>query len=370
MYGNQLRYAEMIVREYDGRTPLSSWLRQFFRDHKQMGSRDRKTLSEIVYNYYRLGHTRYDNIADRLLDAIAISPGLGEMKKHFNITNPKEHTKEGVFPWPEQLSEGVDASAFPDSMLVQPDLYLRIRPGKREEVLMKLNQAGVSYSEPIPNCISLTNGTNVENILQINREVVVQDMSSQRTGELIGVAAEQIRSDSIEVWDCCAGSGGKSILAFDVIENIKLTSTDIRKQIIQNLQERFRQAGISNYEAGVFDIASGELPSKKFDLIIADVPCSGSGTWARTPEQLFFATMNKIDYYSDLQKKIVSSAISSLREGGMLVYITCSVFKKENEEVVSFLKARGLRTITQKIFAGYNDKADTLFGALLTNSSA
>jgi 16S rRNA (cytosine967-C5)-methyltransferase len=95
------------------------------------------------------------------------------------------------------------------------------------------------------------------------------------------------------------------------------------------------------------------------------VPCSGSGTWARTPEQLHFFSKKKIDEYSILQQKIVSNAIEYLDEKGYLLYITCSVFKKENEENVAFIqKNLNLQLIKSQYLKGYEMQGDTLFAAL------
>ena len=159
-------------------------------------------------------------------------------------------------------------------------------------------------------------------------------------------------------------------MVYDELKNIQLTVSDIRESIIRNLEARFRKAGIMNYKAIVTDLTKTpkKMPRGKFDLLIADVPCSGSGTWARTPEQLYFSTPNKIDYYSRIQHTILENALPFLKPHGYLLYITCSVFKKENEAVVQHLQTRGLKVVKQKLFAGYNMKADTLFAALLTNS--
>ena len=73
-------------------------------------------------------------------------------------------------------------------------------------------------------------------------------------------------------------------------------------------------------------------------MIIADVPCTGSGTWGRTPEQLYYFEDRKIEEYASLQKQIVTNVISHLAPGGYFLYITCSVFKKENEEAIDFIK--------------------------------
>ena len=162
-------------------------------------------------------------------------------------------------------------------------------------------------------------------------------------------------------------------MAYDVMQNLKLTVSDIRNSIIENLIERFREAGILNYESFVTDLISPnvKLPVSSYDLIIADVPCSGSGTWSRTPEQLYFFIKEKINFYRDLQKKIVSRIIPSMKENGYLLYITCSVFAEENERVAEYIsKEHALKLVRSGLIKGYNDKADTLYAALFTNRSA
>jgi len=180
----------------------------------------------------------------------------------------------------------------------------------------------------------------------------------------------------LSVWDCCAGSGGKSILAYDTFPKMKLTVTDVRPSIIHNLRKRFQNAGINHYRANVIDITStvGKAPPLRngadFDLIICDAPCTGSGTWSRTPEQLFFFTENKIDDYAVLQRKMVSNVIPFLKAGGYFLYITCSVFRKENEEIVAFIKSKfHLQLVKMELLKGYNKKADTMFAALFSSDA-
>ena len=107
------------------------------------------------------------------------------------------------------------------------------------------------------------------------------------------------------------------------------------------------------------------LQNSSFDIIITDVPCSGSGTWSRTPEQLYYFNPAEIDRYSALQKKIVQHAIPRLKPGGFLLYCTCSVFKKENEEIVQYIQQQhALQLLKKELLTGYDQKADTLFGAV------
>ena len=143
-----------------------------------------------------------------------------------------------------------------------------------------------------------------------------------------------------------------------------LTVSDVRPSIIANLKKRFAEAGIKNYNAFVADAVTAS-PNTKFDLIIADVPCSGSGTWARTPEQLSFFKESQVDDYTALQIAIAANAIKYLEPGGYLLYITCSVFKKENELQVEKLLAMGMQLVEQEVLKGYSENADSMFVALL-----
>lgn len=275
---------------------------------------------------------------------------------------------ENIFPWKDELSESIDVTAFEASFLTQPDLFLRIRPGFEKTVLQKLQAAKIDFilEEKI---VRLSNTTKVDNLLQINKEAVIQDRSSQKISELLKAYKSQISNlkSTVSVWDCCAASGGKSILANDVLENMQLTVSDIRPSIISNLKKRFSEAGIKNYKAFVADIANNGFHRQKdhYDLVIADVPCTGSGTWARTPEQLFYFEKEKIDEYAALQKNILKTIIPFVKPKGFLLYITCSAFKKENEGQIKWMEENRLTCLHQKIFKGYNERADTMFATLL-----
>jgi 16S rRNA (cytosine967-C5)-methyltransferase len=370
-FDNQLRYAVHIIEKYDGRVPLSVWLREFFRNNKQMGSRDRKTVSEMVFGYYRLGHNEFSSVEERIKAFICVSSNLPELKKYFFPDEKQvvEIDHDKIFPFKDLLSSGIDEKAFSRSFLIQPDLFVRVRPGNTTNVFEKLVTNGINYKVLDENCIAFSNSTKIEAVLDINREVVVQDRSSQKTGSFIKQVYEQVKNHPA-VWDCCAGSGGKSILAHDVMENLNLTVSDIRKQIIENLVERFKQAGIINYECFIADLANpgSVLTNESYELVIADVPCTGSGTWARTPEQLFFFIKEKINQYTELQKKIVSRVVTAIKPNGYFLYITCSVFAGENEKMTDYISEKhSLKLLRSELITGYNDKADTLYAALFTN---
>ncbi len=381
-YDNQLRYTVSVVETYRGEMPLAAWLKNYFRENKQMGSRDRRLLGGMVYSYYRLGHAeRALPVKERLLLAFFLcqdqpSEFLGYFSSHFNqsVGLPLEQklaiAKEqypgfavgDIFPWADELSDSIDHEAFCLSFLRQPDLFLRIRPGHEKAVLRALPQG-----EFIPPwTVRLGNGFKVEELFTPDLEVVVQDYSSQRIGEFLRPGGSGAGPDGAEprtFWDACAASGGKSILAHDLYPKVKLTVSDIRPSILHNLKQRFAKAGIHQYKSFVVDL-SQSAPSAdavSADLILADVPCTGSGTWARTPEDLYFFKPEKIAHYTAIQKKIVTAIASRLSPGARLVYSTCSVFKKENEVVLDYVADLPLQRMEN--IKGYTIGADTMFAA-------
>jgi len=381
-YHSYINSTKEILSIYKGDEPLSSFLKKYFSANKKYGSKDRKQVSNLCYCFFRLGKVIMNtSTEEKILTALFLCSDrsneiLAALKPEWNekyelplneklfIINSSLSISE-IFPWKEELSEGIYHESFCRSFLIQPDLFLRLRPGKGNIVIQKLKQAGIDFKMITDTCLALPNASKIDEVIKLDEEAVIQDQNSQRTGELIKSEIVNLKSE-ISLWDCCAGSGGKSIMAFDIDPKIKFRVSDTRESILANLKKRFARAGIKNYESFVVDLANkSAIRNLQSKIIIADVPCSGSGTWSRTPEHLYFFQERKIEEYSKLQKRIVSNAIVQLQPGGTFVYITCSIFKKENEEVSMFIKQNfHLQLKQMEILKGYDKKADSMFVAV------
>ena len=391
-YYSHINSAQKIIQAYTGAEPFASHLKKQYAANKKFGSKDRKQITQLCYCYFRLGKSLPDDsIEERILAGLFLSSRssnelLQHLKPEWNDVIEMQFEKKmkllnvvvdasSVFPFRNELSEGIDVDEFAFSHSQQPDLFLRIRPGRKETVLHQLKSADILFQMIGENTIALPNATKIEEHILLNKDAVVQDYSSQRAGDFLLNLQPQTSNLQPSVWDCCAASGGKSIMAKDVLGEIDLVVSDVRESILINLKNRFQEAGIKNYKCFVRDLSQQggkALPlgsGKGFDLIIADVPCSGSGTWGRTPEQLSFFQSSSIDTYSALQKKIISNAITQLKPSGFLLYITCSVFQKENEDNVKWMQEEiKLQLVNQEVIKGYAVKADTMFAALLKKS--
>lgn len=388
--------AIQLVQGYKGELPFVHYLKQYFTSNKKHGSRDRKQIAQLCYCWFRIGHAlEWLHSEQRMITALFLSstqpnPLLEALNPEWNaktnllIENKFELVSAGfasslaefaadIFPWQLELSKGIDPMLFALSHLEQPDLFLRARPAFLDLVRKKLERAQLPFQQEGNETFRLANGTKVEDLFELNREVVVQDLNSQKAAAMVDSISNELREkESLAIWDACAASGGKSIFIFDRLPGARLTVTDIRPSILQNLFQRFKQAGLYSYEGFVADLSISGIGGDQYrmldqqDLILADLPCSGSGTWSRSPENLSYFDPAAIETYSSLQKNILRNLLPKLAPDGYLLYITCSVFKKENEENIDWLVHQfPLKVIHLETLKGYTNKADSMFVALL-----
>ena len=319
--------ANKLIAAYHGEEPLANYLKKYFAANKKHGSKDRKNISALCYAYFRNRITQ--------------------------------------FPLSDKISDQIDSDKFVKSHQTQPLLFIRIRPWQKEKVIQKLQAANIEFKEVSENAFAFTNTTSLQNVLELNKEAVIQDLNSQALAELLLLVPTSLEHP-IQVWDACAASGGKTILMFDTMSNIRMHVSDVRESILFNADKRLQEAGIRPASVQEIDLTEAFDIKKPFDFVFADVPCSGSGTWGRTPEQLAYFTEAQLNKYTQLQAKILHNIIPTVKLHGHLLFATCSVYKEENEKNVDALIATGkFKVVKQQYFTGYEQQADTLFGALL-----
>jgi len=383
---SHINTAVKVIELYKGDNPFAIFIKAFFSEHKKYGSKDRKAIASLCYNYFRVGFaaTGY-SIEDKILlgcflcgqeptELLAYKKPEWNAGMQLSLTEKikligKDFSTNDIFPFTDLLSTGIDGKKLATSFLIQPDLFVRIRPTEKKVVFQKLqNVKGYTLLND-DNCIEFETLPKLDELFMADKEVVIQDYNSQQVFNALPGFLTANKVSSPAVWDCCAASGGKSILLNDLLEEkLKLTVSDIRESILINLRQRFATAGIRSYKHFVADIgkAGFKHPPTEQDIIVCDVPCTGSGTWSRTPEQLCFFKSKEIDKFNAIQQQIVTNVIPYLKKEGLLVYITCSVFEKENEAVVNFIKEKfQLTVLHQETLKGYENKADTMFVAVL-----
>ncbi len=158
----------------------------------------------------------------------------------------------------------------------------------------------------------------------------IQEASAMLPAEVLPIEENDI------VLDACAAPGGKSSkIANKLNGSGLLIANDISVSRAQVLLKTLESQGIKNAYVMAEDINNLNMENY-FDKILLDAPCSGEGMFRKDPELIKSWQIKNNDYYSNIQKQIITKALSLLKEGGQLVYSTCTFSKKENEEVIEY----------------------------------
>jgi 16S rRNA (cytosine967-C5)-methyltransferase len=161
------------------------------------------------------------------------------------------------------------------------------------------------------------------------RQVVIQDEASQLIAALVSGAEKK----DARILDCCAAPGGKTLAIADRNPSAAITAVEIHPH-----RARFMQKLLGTNASTQIRIVAADtlhLPlSMKFDCILADVPCSGTGTLARNPEIKWRLKPEDLAELHNRQVAILRSGLTRLAPGGRLVYSTCSLEREENENVI------------------------------------
>lgn len=397
---NQFRIAMEILRTYKGREPFHLNLKKEFKTRRS-GSSDRRFIRTLCYCALRVKKAMPKDQPEKtiLLGILLTVEKFDEPLRHLLKTYGKEgwETMDAqpldarrallkdeinlmkIFPLIDRISRSVEREKLVVSHLTQPLTWIRVVSRKREaikEALTAASLAMVTYPD-VPDAIGLEPSVNLEVVLQgFENDYEVQDISSQRTVTGISLPEKPV------IWDCCAGSGGKSIALYNTAKHGRFFVSDNRLNILKNLSKRFRSANLTNYCSLVTDLCDNQSNKLEFvdtdgqtvtvepgyfDLILADVPCSGSGTWGRSPEWLSRFRPSELDEYTRLQQKIITGILPFLKPGGELVYLTCSVYSPENEQMTDWIQNEfGLQLIDSHYEAGYAHRADTMYRARFT----
>jgi 16S rRNA (cytosine967-C5)-methyltransferase len=171
---------------------------------------------------------------------------------------------------------------------------------------------------------------NVTKIQVDAAQAVIQDEGSQLVASLVGI---QARPGS-RVLDCCAAPGGKTIAIADHIPRASITAIELHPHRARILQKLLRAAKASDRVQVVVADARHLPISCTCDRVLADVPCSGTGTLARNPEIKWRIAASDLRHLQELQIEVLRSGLAQVGLGGRVIYSTCSLEKEENEEVI------------------------------------
>ena len=226
-----------------------------------------------------------------------------------------------------------------DSMSKTPDIFIRGNLLKTDVIRLKslLDENKLIY-ETIDEDNMIFSMRNLKNIanLKIYKEglISIQDYSSMLCVLSTGVTQNQ------KVLDLCAAPGGKSIFMAQLMRNKgSILSMDISQNKLNMLSEQCKRLGIDIINIKTNDATIyNESYKEKFDVVLADVPCSGLGILRRKPE-IRYKKEDEITTLFDIQKTILQNSSKYVKKSGRLVYSTCTLGKEENSNIIEgFIK--------------------------------
>lgn len=186
------------------------------------------------------------------------------------------------------------------------------------------------------------------------------DDGSRLVAEIAAAALPKVEGRTARIWDCCAAPGGKTLVLAARMENTEVLATDVSARRMTQMQARLRRFDFgARVKTEVADAAKLPETAGEFDLILCDVPCSGTGTLGRNPEIRARLRVEELTRQATRQKEILAAALKRLAPGGRLVYSTCSLEPEENEQVIAEAAAGFGRVSLADLLPGVPGLAET-----------
>ncbi|MEI9995060.1 MAG: RsmB/NOP family class I SAM-dependent RNA methyltransferase [Rhizomicrobium sp.] len=346
--------------------PADRLLKDWFRARRFAGSKDRAAIAQRIFDIQRhrgtLAWTMRDDTPralvlasvaqdgddpDLLFTGQAYAPAALSEDEQKRLRTPRGDAPLHVLGEFPAFLEPELTRVFGDAILREmvalqerAPVDLRVNTIRRErgEVLEALIAQGFAATATpwAPHGIRIAAG---EGTAQLGRSAMFESGAFEFQDEAAQIAALLCRARPDQrILDLAAGAGGKTLALAAAMRNQgEIVACDIRQPALQELAIRAKRAGATNIKTHLLD---ERAPLEGlFDTVLLDTPCSGSGTWRRQPELRWRTTPERLADLVPLQDRLLAQAAGHVKPGGRLVYATCSILPRENEDrVATFLK--------------------------------
>jgi len=337
---------ELISEIFQDKTPADVLMNNYMKARRYIGSKDRRfildTAWDIVRRRMRLSFDAGNDDPRKVLlfylkdvdfDLITggqygLAPLSADEKKW--LKSVKE--KEDVYPLnvelecPKWLFEKIDNPPLIRSLNNPSSVDIRANFISQTELKNRLKGEGLFFSlTPYsPHGLRSSERININNCVAYKEGLFdLQDESSQIAAVLISPKPNE------KIIDYCAGAGGKSLAMAAELKNDGLIFChDVNFNRMDAIKARAERLGVK-----ILKLIS-KLTDSDFDCFVVDAPCSGTGTWRRAPDAKFRLTPSRLNELQKIQSDVLETAYHHTKSGGRIVYMTCSVLKSENEDVV------------------------------------
>ena len=355
---------ELIYQIVENKKNPKLEIKNYFNINRFAGAKDKRLIQEIVFKYlknyfslkkickensikfdirnsllvYFFSENKKKTLKDIYEGKYSISPEKQDKKVYKAAVNLKCKILP-VFPeWLEKKTNKNIQNSLKEiykSILLEPRFDIRINNlVNRDEVLNLLNKNNIpsKKAEFSNSGITILKRVEESKINSINNNFFeIQDEGSQIVTMLSGAKS------GMKVLDYCAGKGTKTLALFEQMEGEGIIYAYEENLIrLNHLKKRLASQNLSE-DISIF--YHDKIFESYFDLVLLDVPCTGSGVWRRRPESIIRINKNSFKEHLKVQKEILNKASKYCKKNGIITYITCSIFENENEnQIMSFLK--------------------------------
>ncbi|HEV7308695.1 RsmB/NOP family class I SAM-dependent RNA methyltransferase [Ensifer sp.] len=367
--GGRLAGAIEVLEDIEKRKrPVADALKDWGLSHRFAGSGDRSAIGNIVYDALRmklshaylmdsdsataLGHAvmyrQWGFTPETLaaeLDGDKFAPEMpsSDMAQAFatrRLEDAPAHVQGDIPEWVQASFEENFSDDWLDeakALAGRPTLDLRANTLKatRAKVLKALERSGAEPATIARNGIRIPAGEGASRLPNVTAELSfqkgwfeVQDEGSQIVADLA------FPQEGEQVLDYCAGGGGKTLAMSAAMNNKgQVHAYDTDRKRLAPIIERLKRAGTRNVQ--VHESTDSLAPlAGRFDRVLVDAPCTGTGTWRRRPDTKWRLNQKNLEERISQQEEALASAAQFVRPGGHLIYVTCSVLPEENEAQV------------------------------------
>jgi 16S rRNA (cytosine967-C5)-methyltransferase len=360
-----LRHAESALRQLlDFAAPADQTLSRYFREHRELGQKDRTFVAEAAFAVLRRRRSleaaagsaepaalliaalvRVLGLSGRALEGLADPELVRRIRAAANDALP-DAVRADLPDWLWQRLErehGRDDALRIAQGLLNPaplDLRANLARTSREELLARLAHDGIAAAATpySPAGVRLAAKPAINHHALFREGLIeVQDEGSQ----LLAWLTAPRRGEMIA--DYCAGAGGKTLALAMLMRGAgRIYAMDVSAKRLAALAPRAARAGVSNIHSialsGDNDARAKRLAGK-LERVLVDAPCSGFGTLRRNPDLKWRHAEAAIEELAQKQRRILHAAAKLVKPGGRLVYATCSILREENEAVAEAFQA-------------------------------
>ncbi len=337
---------EILTEVFQDKIPADKIINEYLRPKKYIGSKDRRFITDMVWYIIRnrlklefdagssdvrkiLLYANKDKLSE-IFDKskYGLYPLTDEEKSWLKNENEEPYPDYIEAECPKWLFDKIKNIDFCKALNQTATTDIRAHTISRDELQKKLINEGIETSQGVysPHCLKISDRLVLNNCIAWQDGLFeVQDEASQIASLLIDAKKEH------KIIDYCCGAGGKSLAISNELHNQgNILAYDIEAKRLENIKPRIQRLKVKNIS--LTDIIADS--DKDYDRFVLDAPCSGTGTWRRSPDAKFRLTKEKLYGLTQIQADLLNIAAQKTTKNGRIIYITCSILKDENEDVI------------------------------------